>query len=65
MPEPLTPRELAYIEDRLLAPCSDAWEALERLRKLGRNEEADRLFKSIKDFTDATRALRRDLLGGG
>lgn len=54
-------RDFDYIEARLLAPCTDALDAVERLREVGENELADALLSATQEFTDNCRKARRIL----
>lgn len=52
-------RDRDYIETRLLAPCTDALDAVERLRQAGEPDMAEDLMVAIRAFTDECRKIRR------
>jgi hypothetical protein len=55
-------RDQEYIENRLLAPATDLSDAIERLRRIGRDDLADRLSESMRRLIDECRAVRRELI---
>jgi len=55
-------RDLDYIETRLLAPATELSDGIERLRKIGESEVADRLIEALKALTDVCRTERRLLV---
>lgn len=63
-PQPLRSRDLEYIENRLLSPCTEALDGIERLRNVGRPDEANRVAAAAAEFTDVCRDVRRGILNG-
>lgn len=59
-------RDQDFIETRLLAPCVDASDAHERMRKYTMTHEtaqiADRLMYAMQEFTNTCRDIRREWL---
>jgi hypothetical protein len=58
-------RDLDYIETRLLAPATNASDAIERLRHIGQTELADEVMTGLQAFTDVCRKARTDLVAVG
>lgn len=61
----LSARDRDYIEARLIAPCTEALDAHERLVKAGEVEAARKLMEAIKVFTDECRSVRRVIVDVG
>lgn len=61
----LPPRDVDYIEARLLAPATPALEAYARLREAGLLVEAGRLMEAMHAFRADCRKVHRDLLAKG
>jgi len=59
-------RDLGYIEERLLSPCTRASDAHERLRAYTTTpelaEQANRLMYAMQMFTDTCRDIRREVV---
>lgn len=55
-------RDFDYIEERLIAPCTSALCAYERLKTEGPTHLADRLMEAMKTFTDECRAIRAEFV---
>jgi len=57
----LPARDFDFVEARLLAPASDAMDAIERLQDCGATAQATRLLDALARFTDECREIRRTL----
>jgi hypothetical protein len=55
-------RDLEYVENRLTAPVTDLLDAIERLRRCGKDEQAERLMRAAQELTDECRAVRHELV---
>lgn len=54
-------RDQEYVENRLIAPATEATEAITRLRRAGEHQAAEKVMAALQEFTDVCRAVRHEL----
>lgn len=54
-------RDFNYIEHRLMVPCEAAMEAVDRLKHVGLDKEANTVMNAAIEFVKACRQVRAEL----